>query len=55
VLNTVVGAVTLSALANGMILAGLPPIYQQAVQGVVILAVLSVAALSYRRRLRVVK
>jgi ribose transport system permease protein len=55
VLNTVVGAVTLSALANGMILAGLPPLYQQAVQGVVILGVLSVAALSYRRRLRVVK
>jgi len=55
VVNTAVGAVTLSALANGMILAGLPPIYQQAVQGVVILAVLSVAALAYRRHLRVVK
>jgi ribose transport system permease protein len=55
VLNTVLGAVTLGALANGMVLAGVPPFYQQAVRGVIILVVLTVAALAYRQRLRVVK
>jgi ribose transport system permease protein len=55
VLQTVIGALTLQALANGMQLSGVPPFYQQAMQGAIILLVLTAAAYGARERLRIMK
>lgn len=59
VLHTVVGVATLGVLANGMALSGIPPFYQQAVQGGLILIALAFGAFQWgvrgRDRLRLVK
>jgi ribose transport system permease protein len=55
VLPSVVGVLTLSVLADGMILAGVPPFYQQAIKGLLILGALIAAGWRLRRPLRVVK
>jgi ribose transport system permease protein len=55
VLNTVIGVFTLAVLANGMVLWGISPLYQQAIQGLIIIAALTLSAWPLRRRLRVVK
>ena len=55
VIQSVVGVLTLSVLADGMILAGVPPFYQQAIKGVLILGALIAAGWRLRRPLRVVK
>jgi ribose transport system permease protein len=55
VLQSVVGVLTLSILADGMILAGVPPFYQQAIKGLLILGALISAGWRLRQPLRVVK
>ena len=53
VLNTLIGVLIVAVLANGMILLGIPPYVQQAVQGLMIIA--AVALSIDRKRLRIVK
>jgi ribose transport system permease protein len=55
VANTLVGVLTLSVLANGMILSGIPPFYQLAVKGAIILIALVLGGWSLRKPMRVVK
>jgi ribose transport system permease protein len=55
VVNTAVGALTLTVLANGMVLSGVPAFYQQAVQGLIIIAVLTIGGWQARQHLRIVK
>jgi ribose transport system permease protein len=55
IVNTLVGVLSLSILANGMILAGIPPFYQQAVKGGIILGALVLGGWSLRKPMRVVK
>ena len=52
-LNTLIGVLIISVLANGMILVGISPYLQQAVQGILI--IVAVALTLDRRRLRIVK
>ena len=53
VLQTLVGVLIVVVLANGMVLMGMPPYVQQAVQGLMIIA--AVALSIDRKRLRIVK
>jgi len=55
VLHTLVGALLISVLANGLILAGVDPAIQRSVQGVVIVAAIATTVWTQRRRTRVVK
>jgi ribose transport system permease protein len=55
VLHTLVGALLISVLANGLILAGVDPAIQRSVQGVVIVAAIAATVWTQRRRTRVVK
>lgn len=55
VLQSVVGVLTLSVLADGMILVGVPPFYQQFIKGLLILGALIAAGWRLRQPLRVVK
>jgi ribose transport system permease protein len=51
--NTVIGVLIVTALANGMVLLGVPPYVQQGVQGLLIIA--AVALSLDRSRMRIVK
>jgi ribose transport system permease protein len=53
VLQTFVGVLIVVVLANGMVLMGIPPSVQQAVQGLLIIA--AVALSIDRARMRIVK
>ncbi len=53
VLQTLVGVLIVTVLANGMVLMGIPPSYQIAVQGLMI--IVAVALSIDRKRLRIVK
>lgn len=55
VLQSVVGVLLITVLGNGMILAGIDPSIQQAVQGVIIVVAVVTTTWSARRRLRVIK
>jgi ribose transport system permease protein len=55
VLQTLVGALLISVLANGLILVGVSPYVQKAVQGVVIVVAVAATAWTARNRIRVVK
>lgn len=55
VLQTLVGALLISVLANGLILVGVDPAIQRSVQGVVIVAAIAATVWTQRRRTRVVK
>lgn len=55
VLQSMIGVVVLTVLANGLILAGVSPYVQQAVQGVIVVLAVAVAAWPVRHRLGVVK
>ena len=52
-LQTLVGVLIVAVLTNGMVLMGIPPSVQQAVQGLMIIA--AVALSSSRKRARIVK
>jgi len=53
VLNTLVGVLIMAVLGNGMVLLGISPYLQQAVQGVLI--IVAVALSLDRARLKIVK
>jgi ribose transport system permease protein len=53
--QTLVGALLISVLANGLILVGVTPAIQRSVQGVVIVVAIAATAWTQRHRLRVVK
>jgi ribose transport system permease protein len=53
VLNTFVGVLIIAVLANGMVLLGISPYVQQAVQGLLI--IVAVALSIDRARLKIVK
>jgi ribose transport system permease protein len=53
--QTLVGALLISVLANGLILVGIDPSIQRSVQGVVIVAAIAATAWTQRHRLRVIK
>jgi ribose transport system permease protein len=55
VLQTLVGALLISVLANGLILSGVSPYVQKAVQGVVIVVAVAATGWTARQRIRVVK
>ena len=55
VLQSMIGVVVLTVLANGLILAGVSPYVQQAVQGVVVVLAVAAATWPVRHRLGVVK
>jgi ribose transport system permease protein len=55
VLQSMIGVVVLTVLANGLILAGVSPYVQQAVQGVIVVLAVAAAAWPVRHRLGVVK
>lgn len=55
VLQTLVGTLLISVLANGLILSGVSPYVQKAVQGVVIVAAVAATMWTARNRIRVVK
>lgn len=55
VLHTLVGALLISVLANGLILVGVEPSIQRSVQGVVIVLAVAVTGWTLRHRIRVVK
>ena len=55
VLNTIVGVLLLTVLSNGMVLAGISPYIQEAVQGVIVVAAVAAAAWPLRSRLRISK
>jgi len=55
VLHSMIGVVVLTVLANGLILAGVSPYVQQAVQGVVVVVAVAAATWPIRSRLGVVK
>ena len=55
VLQTLVGTLLISVLANGLILVGVPNSVQRSVQGVVIIVAIAATAWSLRHRIRVVK
>jgi ribose transport system permease protein len=55
VLQTLVGALLISVLANGLILVGVDPAIQRSVQGVVIVVAIAATVWTQRRRTRVVK
>lgn len=55
VLQSMIGVVVLTVLANGLILAGVSPYVQQAVQGVVVVVAVAAATWPVRHRLGVVK
>lgn len=53
ILNSIVGVLVVTVLANGMVLMGVPPYVQQGVQGILIIA--AVALSLDRSRIRIVK
>jgi ribose transport system permease protein len=53
VLQTLVGVMIVSVLSNGMVLMGIPPSWQTAVQGLMIIG--AVALSIDRKRIRIVK
>jgi ribose transport system permease protein len=53
VLQTLVGVMIVSVLSNGMVLMGIPPSWQTAVQGLMI--IVAVALSIDRKRIRIVK
>lgn len=55
VLHSIVGVLIVTVLANGLVLVGVSPYLQQAVQGVIVVAAVVVTAWPLRARLRVVK
>ncbi|TYP87588.1 ribose transport system permease protein [Blastococcus xanthinilyticus] len=55
VLQSMIGVLALTVLANGLILTGVSPYVQQAVQGVIVVLAVAVATWPVRRRLGVVK
>ena len=55
VLQSMIGVIVLTVLANGLILAGVSPYVQQAVQGVVVVLAVAAATWPVRHRLGVVK
>ena len=55
VVQTLVGALLITVLANGLILVGVPSTVQRSVQGVVIVVAVAATAWSLRHRTRVVK
>ena len=55
VLQSMIGVVALTVLANGLILTGVSPYVQQAVQGVIVVLAVAVAVWPVRHRLGVVK
>ncbi len=55
VLHTLVGALLISVLANGLILVGVPATVQQSVQGVVVIVAVAATGWHLRSRTRVVK
>ncbi len=55
VLHTLVGALLISVLANGLILVGVPSTVQQSVQGVVVIVAVAATGWHLRSRTRVVK
>jgi ribose transport system permease protein len=55
VLQSVVGALIITVLANGMILAGVSPYLQQTLQGALIVGVIVLTSWPLRERLRVIK
>ncbi len=55
VLQTLVGALLISVLANGLILVGVPSTVQQSVQGVVVIVAVAATGWHLRSRTRVVK
>jgi ribose transport system permease protein len=55
VLQSMIGVVALTVLANGLILTGVSPYVQQAVQGVIVVLAVAAAAWPVRHRLGVVK
>ncbi len=55
VLQSMIGVVVLTVLANGLILSGVSPYVQQAVQGVVVVVAVAAATWPVRHRLGVVK
>jgi len=55
VLHTLVGALIMTVLANGLILVGVNPYLQRSFQGVVIIIAIAATAWNQRRRVRVIK
>jgi ribose transport system permease protein len=55
VVQSAIGVVILSVLANGMIFVGISPYIQKSVQGGIILCAMLIATWHLRSRLRVVK
>ncbi|HTF53789.1 MAG TPA: ABC transporter permease [Pseudonocardia sp.] len=55
VLQTLIGVLLISVLANGLILVGVDPSIQRSVQGVVIVLAIAATAWTQRHRLRVIK
>ncbi|QTV80384.1 ABC transporter permease [Microbacterium sp. NIBRBAC000506063] len=55
VLQSMVGVLIVTVLTNGLILAGVSPYVQGAVQGVIVVAAVVITAWPLRKRLRVVK
>jgi ribose transport system permease protein len=55
VLQTLIGVLLISVLANGLILVGVNPSIQRSVQGVVIVLAIAATAWTQRHRLRVIK
>lgn len=55
VLQSMIGVVALTVLANGLILTGVSPYVQQAVQGVIVVLAVAVAVWPVRHRMGVVK
>jgi ribose transport system permease protein len=55
VLQSLVGVLIITVLANGMILVGVSPYLQQAIQGALIVGTIVLTSWPLRRRLRVVK
>ena len=55
VLHSIVGVLIVTVLANGLVLVGVSPYVQKAVQGVIVVAAVAITAWPLRARLRVVK
>ena len=55
ILHTVVGVLIITVLADGMVLVGVSPYIQKAVQGVLIVAAIVVTGWPLRTRMRVIK
>ncbi|MFE5672959.1 ABC transporter permease [Agromyces sp. NPDC056523] len=55
VLQSIVGVLIVTVLANGLVLIGVSPYVQRAVQGVIVVVAVVITAWPLRRRLRVVK